>query len=79
MLRDQKGIYSVKVALLAERAVIEYDAKEWTVSKLTSVGTLLFLSPGRSQHISRKSRILDSMRHPYHPEETILCSCGYTA
>ena len=37
MLRDQKGIYSVKVALLAERAVIEYDAKEWTVSKLTSV------------------------------------------
>ncbi|GAA5996163.1 heavy metal translocating P-type ATPase [Rhodotorula paludigena] len=33
-LKGQKGIQSVKVALLAERAVIEYDANEWTPEKL---------------------------------------------
>jgi len=37
MLRDQKGIHSIKVALLAERAVIEYDPSHWTVEKLISV------------------------------------------
>ncbi|KAH9479350.1 Copper-transporting ATPase HMA5 [Psilocybe cubensis] len=36
MLRDQKGIHSVKVALLAERAVIEYDPLHWTVVKLVN-------------------------------------------
>ncbi|RDB20848.1 putative copper-transporting ATPase HMA5 [Hypsizygus marmoreus] len=34
MLREQKGIHSIKVALLAERGVIEYDPAEWTVDKL---------------------------------------------
>lgn len=40
MLREQKGIHSIKVALLAERAVIHYDPALWTVNKLTSVGPL---------------------------------------
>ncbi|KAF9565859.1 Cu-transporting P-type ATPase [Agrocybe pediades] len=34
MLRDQKGIHSIKVALLAERAVVEYDPSLWDVEKL---------------------------------------------
>ncbi|KAG6821451.1 hypothetical protein H0H93_010175 [Arthromyces matolae] len=34
MLRDQKGIHSIKVALLAERGVVEYDPAHWTVDKL---------------------------------------------
>lgn len=34
MLRDQEGIHSVKVALLAERGVIQYDPKVWTEDKL---------------------------------------------
>ncbi|KAF8347904.1 Cu-transporting P-type ATPase [Amanita rubescens] len=34
MLRDQPGIHSVKVALLAERGVIEYDPSAWTPEKL---------------------------------------------
>ncbi|GAA5885407.1 hypothetical protein JCM6882_009608 [Rhodosporidiobolus microsporus] len=33
-LRDQAGIVSVKVALLAERAVVEYDPSLWTPSKV---------------------------------------------
>lgn len=37
MLRGQKGIYSVKVALLAERGQIEYDPAHWTVDKLVNV------------------------------------------
>lgn len=37
MLRDQQGIYSVKVALLAERGIVEYDPAHWTVDKLVSV------------------------------------------
>ncbi|ESK96498.1 copper p-type atpase [Moniliophthora roreri MCA 2997] len=34
MLRNQEGIHSVKVALLAERGVIEYDPNKWNVDKL---------------------------------------------
>jgi copper chaperone CopZ len=37
MLRNQDGIQSVKVALLAERAVIEYDTTRWTTDKLVEV------------------------------------------
>ncbi|KAI0046725.1 heavy metal translocatin [Auriscalpium vulgare] len=36
MLRDQPGIVSVKVALLAERGVVEYDPNTWTPDKLMS-------------------------------------------
>ncbi|KNZ74550.1 Putative copper-transporting ATPase 3 [Termitomyces sp. J132] len=34
MLRGQKGIHSAKVALLAERGLIEYDPAHWTADKL---------------------------------------------
>jgi Cu+-exporting ATPase len=37
MLRNQDGIQSVKVALLAERAVIEYNTTIWTTDKLVEV------------------------------------------
>lgn len=37
MLQGQEGIHSVKVALLAERAVVEYDPSIWTTDKLASV------------------------------------------
>ncbi|KZT59423.1 copper P-type ATPase CtaA [Calocera cornea HHB12733] len=36
MLRNQDGIHSVKVALLAERAVVEYDMDKWDVDKLVN-------------------------------------------
>ncbi|KAI0083849.1 copper transporting p-type ATPase-like protein [Irpex rosettiformis] len=34
MLRGQDGIHSIKVALLAERAVVEYDTAKWTEDKI---------------------------------------------
>ncbi|KAF9240676.1 E1-E2 ATPase-domain-containing protein [Melanogaster broomeanus] len=34
VLRSQSGIYSVKVALLAERGVVEYDPNLWTPEKI---------------------------------------------
>jgi Cu+-exporting ATPase len=34
MLREQPGVHSVKVALLAERGIIEYDPSVWTTDKL---------------------------------------------
>lgn len=37
MLREQSGIHSVKVALLAERGVVEYDPKTWDPEKIISV------------------------------------------
>lgn len=37
MLRTQPGIHSVKVALLAERGVVEYDPSVWTVEKIVEV------------------------------------------
>ncbi|KAF8892295.1 Cu-transporting P-type ATPase [Infundibulicybe gibba] len=36
MLREQQGIYSIKVALLAERGVVEYDPDIWNPDKLVS-------------------------------------------
>lgn len=41
MLRNQSGIHSVKVALLAERAVVEYDPAQWTDEKIMSVSTTI--------------------------------------
>jgi Cu+-exporting ATPase len=37
MLRTQTGIHSIKVALLAERGVIEYDPTVWNPDKLIGV------------------------------------------
>ena len=34
MLRGQNGIHSIRVALLAERGIVEYDPAVWTVEKL---------------------------------------------
>ncbi|KAJ7091378.1 Cu-transporting P-type ATPase [Mycena belliarum] len=36
MLREQPGIHSIKVALLAERGVVEYDPQTWDPEKLIS-------------------------------------------
>ena len=40
MLRTQPGIYSVKVALLAERGVVEYDPSMWTPEKVAEVSSI---------------------------------------
>lgn len=39
MLRTQPGIHSVKVALLAERGVVEYDPNVWDADKIANVST----------------------------------------
>ena len=36
-LRNQTGVHSIKVALLAERGVVEYDPTVWTADKLIGV------------------------------------------
>ncbi|KAJ6612501.1 Cu-transporting P-type ATPase [Mycena sp. CBHHK59/15] len=36
MLREQNGIHSIKVALLAERGVVEYDPSVWDADKIIS-------------------------------------------
>ena len=41
MLRNQAGIHSVKVALLAERGVVEYDPAKWTPEKVIEVSIFL--------------------------------------
>jgi Cu+-exporting ATPase len=37
MLRSQPGIHSVKVALLAERGVVEFDPQQWNAEKVINV------------------------------------------
>lgn len=37
VLQSQLGIYTVKVALLAERAVVEFDPRVWTTEKIINV------------------------------------------
>jgi Cu+-exporting ATPase len=41
MLRSQPGIHSIKVALLAERAVIEFDPQQWDAEKIINVSPLV--------------------------------------
>lgn len=41
MLRNEPGIHSIKVALLAERAVVEYDPDVWTADKIMSVSAAI--------------------------------------
>jgi Cu+-exporting ATPase len=41
MLREQPGVHSIKVALLAERGVIEYDPSVWDTDKLVEVSRSL--------------------------------------
>ena len=36
MLRGREGIHSVRVALLAERGIVEYDSSKWTVDKIVA-------------------------------------------
>ncbi len=51
MLRNQPGIHAIKVALLAERGVIEYDPKTWNPDKLISVSLLILLDSTRPSFI----------------------------
>lgn len=67
MLRGQAGIHSVKVALLAERGVIEFDPNVWTVDKLVEVSTLLNKLSNTSYTVYRKYRILASMLRSSRP------------
>jgi Cu+-exporting ATPase len=41
MLRSQPGIHSVKVALLAERGVVEFDPLQWDAVKVVNVSNSL--------------------------------------
>ena len=41
MLRSQPGILSVKVALLAERGVVEFDPQQWNAEKVINVRAML--------------------------------------
>ena len=43
MLRNQAGIHSVKVALLAERGVVEYDPAKWTPEKVIEVSIFFWV------------------------------------
>jgi len=43
MLRNMTGIHSVRVALLAERGVVDYDPEVWDPEKIINVSA--YLSP----------------------------------
>jgi len=61
MLRSQPGIYSIKVALLAERGVIEYDPSVWTPEKIINVSQLCLIRHVLT-HLRRRSLTWASMR-----------------
>ena len=83
MLRNQPGIHSVKVALLAERAVVEYDPEKWTVEKIAEVSaTIHHACQARvltSARINRKYPTLASMRRSFRRLDPTLLHCAYTA
>jgi hypothetical protein len=54
MLREQPGVHSVKVALLAERGVIEYDPGVWDTDKLIEVNLSLQSHFSSSNFVTRK-------------------------
>lgn len=57
MLRSQPGIHSVKVALLAERGVVEFDPQQWNaekvVNEISDIGfDATLIPPTRSDEIT---------------------------
>lgn len=74
MLRSQPGIHSVKVALLAERGVVEYDPSMWTAEKVAEVCISI---PWRKDcsTLRRKSMTLDSMQPSFHQVVSTLSLC----
>lgn len=46
MLRPKEGIHSIKVALLAERGVVEYDPALWDPDRIIDVCTLVIILYG---------------------------------
>lgn len=82
MLRTQPGIHSVKVALLAERGVVEYDPDVWTPEKIVGVCDLLnsvgFDLPNSISHC-RKYLISGSTQPLYPLVDLIMLLFGYTA
>lgn len=71
MLRDQQGIHSIKVALLAERGVVEYDPSVWTPEKLINVGTTYF------NCITVIPRMTGNIRHRFRCNPNSTNSCRY--
>ena len=51
MLRNMAGIHSVRVALLAERGVVEYNPEVWGPEKIINVSA--YLSPPPSSPSNR--------------------------
>ena len=41
MLRNMSGIHSIRVALLAERGLVEYDLQTWDPEKIINVSAYL--------------------------------------
>lgn len=62
MLRNQPGIHSVKVALLAERALVEYDPEKWTVEKIAEVRATI-CQPARPASGLTDRALLGNLRH----------------
>ena len=83
MLRSQPGIHSVKVALLAERGVVEFDPLQWNVAKVINVSKhfrdCLQKSPVSDTFIARKYRISVSMQRLFPPLVQMRSPCAYTA
>lgn len=74
MLRSQPGIHSVKVALLAERGVVEYDPSMWTAEKVAEVCSPIWYRKTCSTSC-RKSMTLDSMLSSFHQVVSTLSLC----
>jgi len=60
MLRSQPGIHSVKVALLAERGLVEFDPQQWDAEKIINVSFTLSFLP-ESQRMIRPSPIIQEI------------------
>ena len=78
MLRQQDGIRSVKVALLAERGVVEYDPAVWNPDKIAEVRIPIVLAYSRSPS-SRKYQTSVSMLHTFPQAAQTRSTFEYTA
>jgi len=61
MLRDMSGIHSIRVALLAERGVVEYDPKVWDPEKIVNVSEYLSPPSSLTHHVLYHRKYLISV------------------
>lgn len=74
MLRKMPGIHSVRVALLAERGVVEYDPTDWNPEKIINVSPWCSSSSSYTHRVWLRKYLISASTPPKYPPSALIPS-----